>query len=277
MRKRNIKKPGFSLAILAILVLTGLAGVYANVPVTGITIDKRELTLERYDTATLTAGVLPAEATNKEVSWYSSDSDIVKIIGITGLTATIEAYNGGEANIYVTAGDGDFSTLCQVTVLVSVRSIQIEPQEVTIPPGEEYLFEARVQPDDASNKDIIWQSSDNRVVNVDETGLAYAYAAGEARVIARSAENEEIFSYSNVTVADPDDGTEEGEPVSEQPENVSDPEQEDEEKIEEEVAPTDNDHFGATGGNTFVYLAVGAILLLIVILTVFMIRQRKMA
>ena len=274
MIKSNIKKLIISLIIITIFIPTAFAAVATNVPVTGVNLDQGSMTIKRHETATLTAVVLPADAANKNVSWDTSDSDIVDIIAVSGLTATIEAYNGGEAIITVTTEEGNFSSVCRVTVLVPVSSVQLEPREITFPPGEEYLFEARVKPEDASNQDIIWQSSDNRVLNVDEKGLVNTYAAGEARVIARSAENEEIFSYSNVTVSDSNDVTEVNEEDREEPLNDAESEQE-EDGIEEEAA-RDHDQQLAAGENTFIYVVIGAALLLIIILAVFIIRQRRL-
>jgi len=103
---------------LTLLALTALAIAVVsckekdkNVSVEGVTLDKTTATLTVGDTLTLTATVLPEKATNKAVSWLSSNTDVATIAN-----GTITAKDFGLTNIIVTTIDGNKKDTCVVTV-----------------------------------------------------------------------------------------------------------------------------------------------------------------
>ncbi len=85
---------------------------WQNIPVTDVTLDKESLTLQEKGSATLTATVEPADATNKNVTWESSDTSIATV-DANGKVAAISA---GTAMITVKTAEGDFTDTCEVTV-----------------------------------------------------------------------------------------------------------------------------------------------------------------
>ena len=82
-------------------------GVY--VPVESVTLDQTELSLNVYDTHTITATVNPDNATEPEVTW-SSSNDLVAKVSRGNITAT------GEGECVITAQVGDITATCKVTV-----------------------------------------------------------------------------------------------------------------------------------------------------------------
>lgn len=83
-----------------------------NVPVTGVTLDKTEMTLAVGSDATLKATVNPATASNTAVTWLSSDAGVVSVIN-----GKLTAVKAGEATITVTTVDGSHTATCAVTVI----------------------------------------------------------------------------------------------------------------------------------------------------------------
>jgi len=81
------------------------------IPVTGVTLDPETLTLSVDGTATLTATVLPANATNKAVTWASDNPNIATVDN-----GTVTAKAEGTATITVTTVDGNKSATCTLTV-----------------------------------------------------------------------------------------------------------------------------------------------------------------
>jgi len=81
----------------------------AEVPVTGITLDKSEINIEVGETETLTAAVEPEEATDKTVTWTSSDEEVAVVEN-----GIVTAKKAGEA--IITAAAGDFKAECKVIV-----------------------------------------------------------------------------------------------------------------------------------------------------------------
>lgn len=85
----------------------------AFVPATGMRLSKESLTLQENSSDTLTAMVEPADATNKDVTWESSDTDIATV----SEDGTVTAISAGRATITATAADASgASASCEVTV-----------------------------------------------------------------------------------------------------------------------------------------------------------------
>ncbi len=84
-------------------------------PVTGITVSPAALRLAVGQSATLTAVISPADATNQTVNWSTSDISVVEGTQ-SGLTATVRGVSAGTAVVTVTTEDGGFSATCTVTV-----------------------------------------------------------------------------------------------------------------------------------------------------------------
>ena len=85
----------------------------ASVPVTGVKLNKDSLTLQERGSDTLTATVEPADATNQDVTWKSSDTSIATV----SADGTVTAISAGTATITATAKDGSgVSASCTLTV-----------------------------------------------------------------------------------------------------------------------------------------------------------------
>ena len=84
----------------------------ASVPVTGVKLNTETLELFTGNTATLTATVQPDDATNKDVTWASSNSAVATV----DATGNVKAVGAGTANITVTTQDGRFTATCTITV-----------------------------------------------------------------------------------------------------------------------------------------------------------------
>ncbi|HOW81820.1 MAG TPA: Ig-like domain-containing protein, partial [Spirochaetota bacterium] len=81
------------------------------VSVSGVSLDEETMSVKVDETFTLSATVEPANATNQNVTWSSSDEDVASVTGglVTGLA-------DGTADITVTTADGGKTDLCTVTV-----------------------------------------------------------------------------------------------------------------------------------------------------------------
>ena len=170
-----------------------------EISVTGIRLDSYDLQIVIGQQEELRAVVYPLYATNQEVEWSSSDKDIVEINSVD-LRAVLRALAPGEATITVTTVDGGFRVRCQVEVIVLVRSIGLQKDVIEMMPKEEQYIEAWVEPRNATDQRISWESSHPAVASVDEDGLIKAYQPGQARIIARSVENDKITAYAVVNV-----------------------------------------------------------------------------
>ena len=171
--------------LLALLFTTCSGGEDKNEPVVvevaAIKLSQTTLTLAVGDEAKLTATVTPDNATNKTVTW-SSDNTVVATVSAQG---TVTAVAEGSATITATAGGK--SAKCTVTVqnsTIAVESITLSEETLSLTEGATFQLEATVMPENATDKTVIWNTSDGSVATVSEDGLVTAVAEGTATIIA---------------------------------------------------------------------------------------------
>lgn len=155
------------------------------IPVTSITISKTALSLKKGDAATLIATVSPSDATDKSVSWSTSDVTIASI-SQDGLVTAIKS---GTATI--TAKAGEKSVTCSVTVTTPVESVSLSKTSASIEEGKSITLVATITPSDADDKTVVWTTSDNSVATVSNgvvTGVVEGTCTITATVGGKSAE-----------------------------------------------------------------------------------------
>ena len=85
-----------------------------EVPVTGVSFEGTDYVVLNGGTSVLTANVSPADATNKELTWTSSNPSVA-IVGATGVVTGQRT--GGTATITARTVDGGYTATCKVTVI----------------------------------------------------------------------------------------------------------------------------------------------------------------
>ena len=91
-----------------------------SIPITGITLDQTTLSLVKGETATATlqATIKPSIATDKDLTWSSSDSDVATV-----KNGEVTAVAVGKTDITVTTQDGGYTATCEVTVKQHTHSL----------------------------------------------------------------------------------------------------------------------------------------------------------
>ena len=157
-----------------------------SVTISGNGVSDGKLSLKVGASAQLTATVKPDNATNKTVSWDSSDNSVAKVSD-----GKVTALKAGTATITATAGD--ISSLITVTVAdvpvpvtsVSVSGDGVSGGKLALKSGASAQLTATVKPDNATDRKVTWTSSDSSVANVMGTGVVTAGSkAGKATVTA---------------------------------------------------------------------------------------------
>ncbi|MWV44778.1 family 20 glycosylhydrolase [Paenibacillus sp. HJL G12] len=92
----------------------------AEVPVTGIKADPAEISLKVGDKAELKAAVQPSNASNKQVSWSSSDESVAKVEIVNG-KAEVSAVKEGSADITAVTAAGGYKAVVKVTVTAEAQ------------------------------------------------------------------------------------------------------------------------------------------------------------
>lgn len=167
-----------------------------SVSVTGVSLDKTSVELTEGEEVTLTATIAPETATNKNVSWSSSDEKVatVKDGKITGVKA-------GTAKITVKTEDGGKTAECSVKVnakVISVESVSLDKASIELEEGEDLTLVASVKPDNASNKNVSWSSSDEKIAIVKD-GKVSAVKEGSAKITVTTEDGQKT-SVCSVTV-----------------------------------------------------------------------------
>ena len=167
--------------------------VIVAVPVSSVSLNKTELTLEAGKSETLTAVLMPENASNKSVSWASSDESIV----IVDENGTVTAVKSGTASITVTCIDGGYTDTCFATVTEPAKTITIVPNAVTLYTGETCSLEIQYDVEYPNQEILSWASNDEKIAVVDQSGIVTAVGYGETEIIVR---NEDGRLIANCTV-----------------------------------------------------------------------------
>ena len=148
----------------------------------------------------LEAQVEPDDAFDPSLTW-TSDNEAVATVDEKGV---VTAVGPGTATITATADDG-FSdrpnkASCKVTVLKSVSSIELGVKELVLDKNGNQKLEYTVLPEDATKKDVTWESSDPDIVTVNAYGQVSARACGKATITCRSTDGTDVYSEIVITV-----------------------------------------------------------------------------
>lgn len=166
-------------------------------PVASVSLDYTDITIKIGDTFRLTSTVLPSDATNKELTWVSSNPSVVTVVD--GL---LTAVSGGDAAILVQSVDSGVTALCNVTVYQPVTSITISNTEMEVRKGTDFWLYATANPTNADNPAITWSSSNTAVATVDSTGKVTTLTAGTTTITALSVDTG-VYATCKLTVLEP--------------------------------------------------------------------------
>ena len=153
--------------------------------VNSVSLNETTLDLLTGDHSTLSATVLPSNASDKSVNW-SSNNESVATVNSKG---KITAISAGQAIITVTTNDGGLTASCTVNItqkIVPATGITLNYKELELSVGGSESLVATVLPTNANNKEVIWSSTNEAVVTVDENGLVSAVSAGEAIIVVKT-------------------------------------------------------------------------------------------
>lgn len=149
------------------------------IAVSGVTVSPVSLILEAGETGALSETIDPSNASDKSVTWSTSDESVATV----NTSGIVSAVSPGSASITVTTNDGNLSAVCAVTVNpIAVRGITISPTSLTLDLGSTSVLTESVTPSDAADKTVTWSSSNERIATVDASGLVTAIAEGSAFV-----------------------------------------------------------------------------------------------
>lgn len=177
--------------------IKGLYNLQVLQHVEGITLNITEATIWNGDTIRITPIISPEDASNKNVEWKSNDQSVAIVDD-----GIVKGKSAGFAAITCTTEDGQFSAKCNITVKQQVESVRLSQHSLTINVGKTEQIVADIYPANATDKSLIWESSNNEIATVDN-GLIKALKTGEVWIKATSTNNENVSDSCLVTVLQP--------------------------------------------------------------------------
>jgi len=165
---------------------TATATVTVTVGVTSVSLNVGTASLSIAQTVQLVATVLPGNASNKVVTWSTSNSGVATV-NSSGL---VTAVAGGVAVITVRTSDGSYTATTTVTVSVTVgvtvRSITLNKTIINIPRNATFQLVPTVLPANATNKAVTYVSSLPSIATVSPTGLIRGVKRGTSVITVRT-------------------------------------------------------------------------------------------
>ena len=168
--------------------------VTVTVPAESLAFDQVSYQVAMGKTLVLPLTVLP-EGANESYSWESSDTGIATV----GADGTVTGVAPGTVTITATGANATAS--CTVTVTVPPERIVLSQEELSLNVGSAQLLAAVVMPENATDKQVTWESSDTAIVTVGADGTVTAVAPGSATVTVRCGE---VTASCTVTVTTPE-------------------------------------------------------------------------
>lgn len=158
------------------------------IAVSGIVLDKTNVSLAAGKDTTLIATVTPSDASDKTITWTSSDTTKAKVTN-----GKVTAVAVGTA--IITAKGGDKTVICSIAItpnIISTIGITLDKTSLNYLVGETPItattLVASVAPENATDKTVIWTSSNTSIANVNSTGVltVNTTSAGPATITAQA-------------------------------------------------------------------------------------------
>lgn len=174
-----------------------LCNITIEIPVETVALDDKEITMYVGQSRRLTYTVLPINASKNGVTWSSTKPNIVQIDAAGRVTAR----QVGSSVIMLKTLDGGHTAYVTVNVRQIAEGIKFESSEFDLVTGETKEIKYSLIPANATDAELIWESSDTRVAEVDDAGKVTAKGPGIAFIMARTEAGG--MSYITVNVKQP--------------------------------------------------------------------------
>lgn len=182
----KIRKTLLSLLLVVCMLVPLAACNQGGANVTSVEFDQAEVSVNVGEQITLTYTVLPQGANTADAKWLSSDPSVATVSS----GGVVKGVKDGKAAIRVTVGGK--SSQCAVTVIdpskapVPVTGISLDRQSLQLAAGASETLHATVDPENATDKSIVWTSSRPDIATVGSNGVVTAIAAGTAVITAEA-------------------------------------------------------------------------------------------
>ena len=177
-----------------------LCNITIEVPVATVAIDEKEVSMYVGQTKRLTYSVLPMNASSAAVAWTSTKPSVASVDAAGRVTAR----QVGSTVIMLKTIDGGHTAYANINVRQIAEGVKLNNTELELMTGQVHEMEYALVPANATDSELVWESSDTRVAVVDEAGVVTAKGSGIAFIIVRTEAGG--MTYAKLTVKEPVSG-----------------------------------------------------------------------
>lgn len=197
----DLRNISFVLIMVSAMISCSKEKIDVKIPVTNIKLSSELEVIEIDSDIVLKADVLPENATNKNITWSSQDDKIVTV----DKNGKVHAVSAGTAVVIAKAEGSKINSTCKVTVkaaYIPIEEIVFAETVKSIVIGETFTPEVNIIPEDATDKTLVWTSSNEEIASVDDKGLVTSKNTGEVTITAKSIRNNKTINYSLIIRAE---------------------------------------------------------------------------
>ena len=171
-----------------------------------VSIDVRELHLNPGKTYQLSVTIEPADATNRRIAWYSSNTNVATV----DKSGLVTALAFGEVTLTAEANDMHVNDAIRLTIddvdnSIPIESLTLDATSKTFdfaadPGVGAFRFAPAILPENATNKKLKWTSDDPLVAGIDDDGVLVPVSHGKTTIRVSSTDGGNKTARCEVTV-----------------------------------------------------------------------------
>ncbi len=155
-----------------------------RVPVTGLKLNKTTAAAFTGGTVTLTPKFTPSKPSDAKVTWTSSDTKLATV----STDGVVKALKAGIVTVTCTSSDGGYTARCTVVIEEGIKTtgIKLDKKSEEANVGTAFNLIATIEPYNASNKKVVWSSSNPAVATVSANGRVVTLKEGVTYIKAKT-------------------------------------------------------------------------------------------
>ena len=170
--------------------------IYKVAEIEKIEIDIDKKVIQKGEKAKLNVKIHPEEAKNNEINFISTKPDILTVDN-DGVVCGISS---GTSKIIVKSKENNVQAEINLEVYSKVLDISVDQTKIYLNKDASFKINAFISPEDANNKNIIYESMNEDVAKLDSFGNISAINIGKTNILVKSEENENIKKEVTVIV-----------------------------------------------------------------------------
>lgn len=173
--------------------LSSICHVKVKVEPVALTFNIEETSMLVGETLSVEATFSPEDVTERKLSWKSSNPDVATV-----KNGIVKALNPGETEISASTVNG-LTAKCHIAVTqIYVEKIELSVYDITAVIGSEIEITATVLPENATNKELQWESKDELIATVNR-GIVKINGEGSTTIIVKSTDGTDVYAECSIS------------------------------------------------------------------------------